>query len=57
MMSDNKEKNAAPEGEKGKTEIQKKDRRIYILSREKPELAVIKLGVPLTTWWTPTLSG
>ena len=47
MMSDNKEKNAAPEGEKGKTEIQKKDRRIYILSREKPALAVVKLGVPL----------
>ena len=46
-MSDNKEKNAAPEGENGKTEIQKKDRRIYILSREKPALAVIKLGVPL----------
>ena len=46
-MSDNKEKNAAPEGEKGKTEIQKKDRRIYILSREKPALAVVKLGVPL----------
>ena len=34
-------------GEHEKENDQKKDRRIYILSREKPALAVVKLGVPL----------
>ena len=34
-------------GEHEKENGQKKDRRIYILSREKPALAVVKLGVPL----------
>ena len=34
-------------GEHEKENDQKKDRQIYILSREKPALAVVKLGVPL----------
>ena len=40
-------KKADPAGENRKENEQKKDRRIYILSREKPALAVVKLGVPL----------
>ena len=40
-------KKADPAGENRKENDQKKDRRIYILSREKPALAVVKLGVPL----------
>ena len=40
-------KKADPAGEHRKENDQKKDRRIYILSREKPALAVVKLGVPL----------
>ena len=46
-MIDKEEKNIGSEGENGKKDTEKKDRRIYILSREKPALAVVKLGVPL----------
>ena len=45
--TDNKEKNIAAKEECGPEKDQKKDRRIYILSQEKPSLAVVKLGVPL----------
>ncbi len=49
-MTDNvdaKEKNTDPKGEHIDNNNQKKDRRIFIISQEKPALAVIKLGVPL----------
>ena len=45
--TDNKEEKIDGIEECGQEKDQKKDRRIYILSQEKPALAVVKLGLPL----------
>ena len=45
--TDNKEEKIDGIEECGQEKDQKKDRRIYILSQERPALAVVKLGLPL----------